>query len=309
MNIQEQGRFTRGAQIFAHQIRMLTQGITNALTVSLTASCMWLIFRILQKINILSLYYYCIECYVQLKLAVGQYFYDISQIGITFYDVKRQEWIYRSAEDFIHKFWYVTKHGTQITSFGSWLAGSAAFEVLGVFALTMPGITIFFWYRGIKTIGSQKLRGMDYVQASELTKILSKEKVASNIKFAGLPIVKDSERQHILITGTTGTGKTNMLNELLPQIRSNNEKAIIVDMTGSYVNKFYDPSNGDIILNPFDSRTSNWLPWNDIVDTEDFDDLASHFSSNNGMGRASFFDRTAELVLAEALKKYAVSRD
>ncbi|WP_236682740.1 TraD N-terminal domain-containing protein [Rickettsia felis] len=112
---------------------MLTQGITNALTVSLTASCMWLIFRILQKINILSLYYYCIECYVQLKLAVGQYFYDISQIGITFYDVKRQEWIYRSAEDFIHKFWYVTKHGTQITSFGSWLAGSAAFEVLGVF--------------------------------------------------------------------------------------------------------------------------------------------------------------------------------
>jgi type IV secretory pathway TraG/TraD family ATPase VirD4 len=80
-------------------------------------------------------------------------------------------------------------------------------------------------------------------------------------------------------------------------------------MTGSYVNKFYDPSNGDIILNPFDSRTFNWLPWNDIVDTEDFDDLASHFSSNNGMGRNSFFDRTAELVLAEALKKYAVSRD
>ncbi len=69
-------------------------------------------------------------------------------------------------------------------------------------------------------IGNQKLRGMDYVEASELTKILAKEKAASNIKFAGLPIVKDSERQHILITGTTGTGKTNMLNELLPQIRS-----------------------------------------------------------------------------------------
>jgi Cdc6-like AAA superfamily ATPase len=150
---------------------------------------------------------------------------------------------------------------------------------------------------------------MDYVEAAELTKILKKDKEASSIKFAGLPIVKNSERQHILITGATGTGKTNMLNELLPQIRSNNEKAIIVDMTGSYVNKFYDPSNGDIILNPFDSRTFNWLPWNDIVDTEDFDDLASHFSSNNGMGRNSFFDRTAELVLAEALKKYAVSRD
>jgi len=216
--------------------------------------------------------------------------------------------IYRSAEEFTYKFWYVTKYGTQITSFSSWLARSAAFEVLCVFALTMFGITIFFWYRGIKTIGSQKLRGMDYVEAAELTKILTKEKAASRIKFAGLPIVKNSERQHILITGTTGTGKTNMLNELLPQIRNKQEKAIIVDMTGSYVDRFYDPSNGDIILNPFDSRTSNWLPWNDIIETEDFDDLASHFSSNNGIGRNSFFDRTAELVLAEALKKYAVSR-
>lgn len=57
-----------------------------------------------------------------------------------------------------------------------------------------------------------------------------------------------------------------MFNELLPQIRSNNEKAIIVDMTESYVDRFYNSSGGDIILNPFDSHTSNWLPWNDIVD-------------------------------------------
>lgn len=111
MNIQEQGSFTRGAQIFAHQIRMFTQGATNALTVGLTASCMWLIFRLLQKIHILSLYYYILECYVQLKLAIGEHFYDISQIGITFYDVKRQEWIYRPAEDFIYKFWQVTPYG------------------------------------------------------------------------------------------------------------------------------------------------------------------------------------------------------
>ncbi|WP_231108552.1 type IV secretion system DNA-binding domain-containing protein, partial [Orientia tsutsugamushi] len=29
-----------------------------------------------------------------------------------------------------------------------------------------------------------------------------------------MPLVKNSERLHILITGTTGTGNTNMLNEL-----------------------------------------------------------------------------------------------
>lgn len=188
------------------------------------------------------------------------------------------------------------------------LHDSAAFEVLCIFALTMSSITIFFGIE-VKTIGSQKLRGMDHVEAAQLTKILTKEKTDFSIKFAELPIVKDSERQHILITRTTGTGKTNMLNELLHPIRSKHEKAIIVDMTRSYVDRFYDSSGGDIILNPFDTRTTNLLPWNDIIDTEDFDDLASHFSSNNGMGRNRFFDRTDELVLAEALKKYTVSRD
>ncbi len=62
-----------------------------------------------------------------------------------------------------------------------------------------------------------------------------------------------------------------MLNELLPPIRSKHEKAIIVDMTGSYIDIFYDSSGGNIILNHFDTRTTNWLPWNDIIDTEDFD--------------------------------------
>ncbi|KJV70444.1 ftsK/SpoIIIE family protein, partial [Orientia tsutsugamushi str. TA716] len=52
-----------------------------------------------------------------------------------------------------------------------------------------------------------------------LAKMLKSAKKASKIRFGGLPLVKNSERLHILITGTTGTGKTNMLNELLPQIR------------------------------------------------------------------------------------------
>ncbi len=53
----------------------------------------------------------------------------------------------------------------------------------------MSGITIFFWYRGIKTIEIQKLRGMDHVKAAQLSKILTKEKADFSIQFAGLPIV------------------------------------------------------------------------------------------------------------------------
>ncbi|XAF71735.1 ATPase, T2SS/T4P/T4SS family [Orientia tsutsugamushi] len=55
-----------------------------------------------------------------------------------------------------------------------------------------------------------------------------------------MPLVKNSERLHILITGTTGTGKTNMLNELLPQIRLHKDRAIIVDTTGAFTDRFFD---------------------------------------------------------------------
>ncbi|KJV75443.1 type II/IV secretion system family protein [Orientia tsutsugamushi str. TA716] len=65
------------------------------------------------------------------------------------------------------------------------------------------------------------------LQCAKIAKMLKRAKKASKICFGDLPLVKNSKRLHILITGTTGTGKTNMLNELLPQIRLHKDRAII----------------------------------------------------------------------------------
>ncbi|KJV69704.1 type II/IV secretion system family protein [Orientia tsutsugamushi str. TA763] len=83
-------------------------------------------------------------------------------------------------------------------------------------------------------------------------------------RFGGLPLVKNSERLHILITGTTGTGKTNMLNELLPQIRLHKDRAIIVDTTGAFTDRFFDHKY-DKLLNPLEKNSEQWLPWNDCL--------------------------------------------
>ncbi len=40
-----------------------------------------------------------------------------------------------------------------------------------------------------------------------------------------------------------------MLNELLPQIRKERGRAIIVDLTGSFIDRFFDPKC-DKLLNP-----------------------------------------------------------
>ncbi|HNA62659.1 MAG TPA: type IV secretion system DNA-binding domain-containing protein, partial [Rhabdochlamydiaceae bacterium] len=38
------------------------------------------------------------------------------------------------------------------------------------------------------------------------------------------------------------------------------QRAIVVDITGEFVEKYYQPSC-DIILNPFDPKSAQWHPW------------------------------------------------
>ncbi len=97
-----------------------------------------------------------------------------------------------------------------------------------------------------------------------------------------------------------------MINELLPQIRKERGRAIIVDLTGSF-NKFFDPKS-DKLLNPFTAGSRHWLPWSDCQEISDFDDIASSFSSYNTK-IDDFFAKTAELVLAEGLRLYQDSKD
>ncbi|KJV52005.1 F sex factor N terminal family protein, partial [Orientia tsutsugamushi str. Karp] len=216
MNFQNQGNFTRGSQLFAHKLRMFGQGSTNVFIIGLGLSIFWIICRLYQKVFLSSLYYFAIERYVQLKLAIGEHFYDIDQIGIKFYSLRFKKWMHLNAQDFLHEF-YTSQHGFKIQQLLEFLINSALLEGLIVFAIGVIISIVFFTAQGKKTIIKAKIRGADFVGYKCLAKMLKRAKKASKIRFGGLPLVKNSERLHILITGTTGTGKTNMLNELLPQ--------------------------------------------------------------------------------------------
>ncbi|WP_341790794.1 type IV secretion system DNA-binding domain-containing protein [Rickettsia endosymbiont of Polydrusus tereticollis] len=230
-------------------MRMLGQGSINALTAGLIFTVVWLMWRTYQKLSLISLYYFIIERYAELKLAIGEYFYPIDQIGIKFYYLEQKAWVYHNAEEFVYKFWHITPYSHNINQFGQFLLHSAWQEGIITFTVGMFTAIIFFMYRGKKAVIQDKIRGADFVEAKTLAKMLYKNKQAANICFSGLPLVKDSERRHVLITGTTGSGKTNMLNELLPQIRKERGRAIIVDLTGSFTDRFFDPKC-DKILNP-----------------------------------------------------------
>src|SRR4051794_7932604 len=78
---------------------------------------------------------------------------------------------------------------------------------------------------------------------------------ASEITLAGLQVAPLDETKHFKIIGTTGTGKSTAIHELLAGALNRGDRAIIADPDGGYLNRFRDPARGDIVLNPFEPES------------------------------------------------------
>src|SRR6185312_9793174 len=102
---------------------------------------------------------------------------------------------------------------------------------------------------------------------------LVKRQGASRLHLAGVPLPRGAECEHLMITGTTGSGKTNAIYHLLQQIRRLGHKAVIVDSSGGFVSRFFDPAK-DKLLNPFNQRTEHWNLWQECHKDYEFDEFS-----------------------------------
>lgn len=171
-----------------------------------------------------------------------------------------------------------------------------------------------FWFIfGVVQKRKKHQRGATMVPWRELKRLMRRNRDLSRLKlklkfWGKLPLLKNKETSHILMTGTTGSGKTNGFHHLLPQIRKRNLRALIVDVTGDYVSRYYDPSR-DVILNPFDSRSQPWHPWADCHQDFHYDLLAESFIQTKEGAKDPFWDNASRMILKTALRKYAASKD
>jgi hypothetical protein len=55
-----------------------------------------------------------------------------------------------------------------------------------------------------------------------------------------------------------GSGKSTAISEVLRMALARGDRALIADPDGGYLQRFYDPHRGDLILNPFDPRWARW---------------------------------------------------
>ena len=77
-------------------------------------------------------------------------------------------------------------------------------------------------------------------------------------------IPREDEPRHHLFMGTTSSGKTTAMRQVMMQARDLGQTAIIHDRTLEYVRSFYTPERGDIILNPLDERSPYWSPGEEV---------------------------------------------
>ena len=94
------------------------------------------------------------------------------------------------------------------------------------------------------------------------------------LTLAGQPLHPVDETKHFKMIGTTGTGKSTAIFELLAGALQRGDRAVIADPDGSYLNAFYDPQKGDQILNPFDARAARWDLFGEMHTPHDADQLA-----------------------------------
>lgn len=147
------------------------------------------------------------------------------------------------------------------------------FQALGLSVLSLAAMLRWLKKRGVQQGKSRIIRGHELANTTTLKKQIKKSGKISPYTLAGIPLPHNSETQHIQIIGTTGSGKTVAIRELLTTIRERGERAIVYDKGGTYISRFYREGQ-DVILNPLDTRGKSWNVWAECEDKADLEALA-----------------------------------
>src|SRR5450755_3451793 len=115
---------------------------------------------------------------------------------------------------------------------------------------------------------------------------------------AMIRIPERAEAQHMQIIGDTGAGKTTIMLQILRQIKHRGDSAIVYDPAREFVQRFYDPKNGDVILNPLDKRCPYWGPAEELRRRSEAKALAVSLFQSPQDKKGEFFIESPQKIFA-----------
>lgn len=255
-------QFIRGGQITLHNFRMFGQVMKIVCAVSLVA---------LLSFNFVW-YKYTNDRYEQYLFES----YIKANAKVTIFDDKSMQlFITPEGSNYQTLSRNIIKSPAVISSVNSVInnALNGAFVSL-LFYFIFSAVTVFFVRRKGKSVTDHKiLNNHELVDSKIFKRIIKKQGLASKITIGTVPLIKDSESKHIFLHGSTGSGKSTCIKELMQALIKRGDKFIVYDKSCDLTNTFYDPDK-HVILNPFDTRSKSWNVWVDARNSSDLDGIA-----------------------------------
>jgi type IV conjugative transfer system coupling protein TraD len=287
---------TRGGQLQIHQLRMFHQIFNFALLISMIIALAFFMYKVNHDLpdrqKQYAIAYLKAKCLISLTSVMPKM--EVTQTIII-----DNQYVEVKSKNIIGNRGYLRVYNQSIALLISKFKRSL-FVLLGSF------ISIFglWFYYGMSQKQTDVTKGIKLVKPEVLAKQIRRERKESDIMIGDLPLLKDAETRHILVTGTTGCGKTNLFDIILPQIRRRKNKSIVIDIKGKYVAKYYNPAT-DFIFNPFDQRSVDWDIWADCQMESHYDSFANSIIPEKKNNHDDVWDKSSRIVLVEALKKLA----
>lgn len=285
------GSWTRGGQAIVHNVRMTTQVFFQTVGAGLVIWSAGVIWFALERSS-------AFERFVLVKLAEAM-------LKVTVAPGTNDPVLFRTRSGQVYwtsADWLLASGVARRTlhSFeGSLLEGAL---VSGVFALAALGCAWFYFTRTGRGLGSNEyLRGARFGSIRQVKRALWRFPKGS-FAIGGVPVPSSFETEHVLLVGAPGTGKTNLIVKMLEGIRASDQRAIVYDAAGTFVEKFYRPGI-DTLLNPLDQRSATWSPWVDVPRDYHYDQIAeSTIPDKTG---DPFWAKAARGTLVAVLRKLA----
>lgn len=186
---------------------------------------------------------------------------------------------------------------------------TAKFEdwrLAAVYILAFP-ITVFASYfmglfdeQSFKGRAFKKhLRGTKMVTKTKL-KNMTSERKKEQVTISGVPIPTEVENLHFLLNGSTGAGKSVTLREMVSTAIARNDRLIIIDPNADMFSKF--GKKGDVLLNPFDKRTSEWSIFNEIRNSFDYRAITTSVVPKASDGNSEEWNGYGRIILESAMR-------
>ena len=167
---------------------------------------------------------------------------------------------------------------------------SGIFEALVNVLFVMFGGFVggLFWSTRANPLKSTHSRGAVVFDGADAQRHLRRLKSEAKrgdqepLTLAGVAVPFEDETKHFKFMGTTGSGKSTVMRELLDGALKRGDRAVIADPDGAFLSRFYDRARGDVILNPFDSRSAKWDLFSELKNPYDIDQMARAFIPDRG---------------------------